>query len=59
MRRPSAHCLADERGQSTIEYVGIVAVVGTVVGLLIAAAPDWGRAIVKAIGSQIDKILGG
>lgn len=51
--------LADPTGQSTIEYVGIIALVGTIVGLLIAAAPEWGRSLVRAIGSQIDKIVGG
>jgi pilus assembly protein Flp/PilA len=50
--------LRSERGQSSVEYLGMVAVVVAVVGVIIAAAPGIGQSIVDAIGDQIDKILG-
>ena len=50
--------LADESGQTSVEYLGAVAVVVAVVGVLLAAAPGIGEQIVDAIKSQIDKILG-
>ena len=59
MHRLPAHRLTQQRGQSSIEYLGIIAVVAAIVGVIIAAAPDFGRDIVNAIGSQIEKVLGG
>jgi Flp pilus assembly pilin Flp len=49
--------IRDERGQSSVEYLGMVAVVVAVVGVIIAAAPGIGHTIVDAISDQIDKIL--
>ncbi len=50
--------LRDQRGQTSVEYLGMIAVVVAIVGVIIAAAPDIGRSIVDAINDQIDKILG-
>ena len=46
--------LADEDGQTAAEYVGILAFVAAVVGVIYAANSDIGGAIVKRITSLIE-----
>ncbi|CAN5657474.1 hypothetical protein BH20ACT23_BH20ACT23_15300 [soil metagenome] len=46
--------LADEDGQTAAEYVGILAFVAAVVGVIFAANSDIGGAIVDRISEIID-----
>jgi Flp pilus assembly pilin Flp len=46
--------VADEDGQTAAEYVGILAFVAAVVGVIYAANSDIGGAIVKRITSLIE-----
>ncbi|MPZ90183.1 MAG: hypothetical protein GEU68_00890 [Actinobacteria bacterium] len=46
--------LADEDGQTAAEYVGILAFVAAVVGVIYAANSDIGGAIVERITSLIE-----
>ncbi|GAA4675725.1 hypothetical protein GCM10023347_32730 [Streptomyces chumphonensis] len=46
----------DDRGQTAIEYLGILAVVAAIIVVLLAT--DFGTAIVNAINAQIDKVTG-
>lgn len=47
----------NERGQGTLEYVGIAIVAAILVGAVVAALGD-GTKIKEAITTQIDKIIG-
>ena len=51
-----ASVLADrpERGQATVEYVGILILVGAVMALVAGLAPDLGPKISKAISGAFD-----
>jgi hypothetical protein len=51
--------LRAERGQSSVEYLGIVVVAATLVLVLIGAANGWGSSITAAIGQRISSIAGG
>ena len=51
--------LADEDGQTAAEYVGILAFVAAVVGLVIAANPGIASAIVTKITTIINGISTG
>ena len=46
--------LADEEGQTAAEYVGILAFVAAVVGVIFAANGEIGRAIVTRITELIE-----
>ena len=48
--------LADEDGQTAAEYVGILAFVAAVVGVIFAANSDIGGAIVDRISSIISSL---
>ncbi|MCZ7433404.1 Flp family type IVb pilin [Streptomyces sp. WMMC1477] len=47
----------DDRGQTAIEYLGILAVVAAIIVVLLAT--DFGSSIVEAINQQIAKVTGG
>jgi hypothetical protein len=49
--------MAEQRGQTAAEYMGILLVVAVIIGALIAADVD-GK-IAKAAGDMVDKIAGG
>ena len=51
--------LREERGQTSIEYLGILVVVVAVLGVIIGAAPSFGDKIVQGINNLIGKVLGG
>jgi Flp pilus assembly pilin Flp len=51
--------LREERGQTSIEYLGILVVVVAVLGVIIAAAPGFGNKITSGINKLIDQVLGG
>ena len=51
--------LDSENGQTAAEYVGILAFVAAVVGVIIAANPSIGAAIVTKITTIISGIGGG
>ncbi len=53
------HRLREERGQTSIEYLGILVVVVAVLGVIIAAAPGFGQKITQGINNLIGKVLGG
>ncbi len=48
----------DEKGQTSIEYLGIVVVVGLILTAILAAAPGWGTTIVGKINAVLSKIGG-
>lgn len=52
-----------QRGQGTVEYVGVVVMVTLLIGAVAIAskawAPDVGNALKKAIGDAIKKASGG
>lgn len=48
--------LRSDRGQSSVEYLGIVVVAATLIGLLITASTDWGNSITQAISAKIKEI---
>jgi Flp pilus assembly pilin Flp len=50
--------LREERGQTSIEYLGILVVVVGVLTVIIAAAPGFGEKITSGINDLIDKVLG-
>ncbi|MBW1597366.1 Flp family type IVb pilin [Streptomyces sp. JJ38] len=47
----------DDRGQTAIEYLGILAVVAAIIVVLLTT--DFGTEIANAIGDQISKVTGG
>ena len=51
--------LAEERGQTAAEYLGIVVVVAAIVGALATMGPDIGDATGGFIQDQIESIGGG
>lgn len=46
----------DDRGQGSVEYVGIILVVVAIIGVVIAAASGLGGTIVTKIKGAIDSI---
>lgn len=46
----------DDRGQGSVEYVGIILVVVAIIAVIIAAASGLGSTIVTKIQSAIDSI---
>ena len=48
----------DERGQGSVEYVGIILVVVAIIGVVIAAASGLGDTIVTKLQDAIDGIGG-
>ena len=57
--------LARERGQGTVEYVGLVLLLGVILAGVVAAAGDFkddnaiAAAVVKKLKAAIDKVGGG
>ncbi len=49
--------LRGERGQTSIEYLGLAAVVVAIIGAILVGAPSIGDAIVDGIKDQIEAIL--
>ena len=58
-RLPKSPPHRDERGQSSIEYVGAILFVCTVLAVLIGFAPDVAGAVGRGIKHAIDQVLGG
>ncbi|GGZ94423.1 Flp family type IVb pilin [Streptomyces echinoruber] len=52
-----ARAARDDRGQTAVEYLGIIAVVVAIV--LAITGTDIGQSIYDAIVNQIDKVTGG
>ena len=48
----------DEEGQTSIEYLGIVVVVGIILAAILAAAPGFASSITSEISEQIKNITG-
>jgi Flp pilus assembly pilin Flp len=48
--------LRDEEGQTSIEYVGIIAVVGLILAALLGAASGWGSSLASKVGNVISSI---
>lgn len=46
----------DDRGQTAVEYLGILAVVAAIIVVLLGT--DFGQTIVDAINEQIEKVTG-
>ena len=55
----ASNALRSERGQGTIEYVGIVIAICAIVVLVIGAASGLGTQIVNAFQNAIQSVLGG
>ena len=51
--------LREERGQTSIEYLGILVVVVGILGVIIGAAPQFGEKITSGIDKLISQVLGG
>lgn len=51
--------LRNEEGQTAAEYVGILAFVAAVVGVVLAANTEIGEAIVGGIRNAISSVTGG
>lgn len=49
----------DERGQGSVEYLGVILVVAAIVLVLIGLAAGWGEAIGAKITEAIDSLGGG
>lgn len=49
----------DERGQGSVEYVGVILLVVAIVGVVVAAASDVGGAIVTQLTTAVNNIGGG
>ncbi|GAA1849943.1 hypothetical protein GCM10009751_02750 [Myceligenerans crystallogenes] len=49
----------DERGQGSVEYVGIILVVVAIVGAVVAGATPVGEAIVTQLTNAVNEIGGG
>ena len=47
---------SDDRGQGSVEYVGIILVVVAIIGVVIAAASGLGGAIVTKLTTAINSI---
>ncbi len=47
-----------ERGQSSVEYMGMFLAAAALVGVIIGVAPELGGQIIDAVQKQIDTILG-
>lgn len=47
----------DDRGQTAVEYLGILAVVAAIIVVLLGT--DFGTEIANAIGDQIENVTGG
>ena len=58
LRHPRLPALREERGQTAVEYLGMLLAVAAILGVVIGAAPELGGQIVDAIQKQIDIILG-
>jgi Flp pilus assembly pilin Flp len=46
----------DEEGQTSIEYVGIIAVVALLLAGLLAGATGWGQNLATKVGSVVTKV---
>ncbi|MFI9305416.1 Flp family type IVb pilin [Streptomyces triculaminicus] len=55
-RRVSRELRADDRGQTSVEYLGIIAVVVAII--LVLTTTDFGTMIATAITNQIQRITG-
>jgi len=47
----------EERGQDTIEYIGVLAVVAVVIGVLLAVVPNLSTTISQGASSLINKVF--
>ena len=47
-----------EEGQNSIEYAGMIAVAGIIIGIIVGAASGWGGELVAKISAAIAKIAG-
>ncbi len=47
-----------EEGQNSIEYAGMIAVAGIIIGVIVGAASGWGDALVAKISDVISNIGG-
>ncbi|MBB4891589.1 pilus assembly protein Flp/PilA [Streptomyces olivoverticillatus] len=56
MRTLGKRLRADDRGQTSVEYLGIIAVVVAII--LVLTTTDFGTMIATAITNQIQKITG-
>lgn len=59
------HRATSERGQATVEYVGLVVVLGTGIGMIVAGLDSLGfvtkvgSKLIKGITGALDKIMPG
>jgi hypothetical protein len=49
--------LRDERGQSIVEWLGVMGVLLVLTALVFAVKPSYGEQLRCAVGAQIDRIL--
>ena len=49
--------LREERGQTSIEYLGVAVVIVALIAAVAAGAPETGKNIVNGINKQISDIL--
>lgn len=60
-----AHRVRHERGQATVEYVGLVVVLGTGIGMIVAGLDSLGfvtkvgSKLIKGLTGALDKIMPG
>jgi Flp pilus assembly pilin Flp len=47
----------DERGQGSVEYIGIILVVVAIVGAVIAGAGPIGQAIITKLTAAVNKLV--
>lgn len=65
LRHRATMATASERGQATVEYVGLVVVLGTGIGMIVAGLDSLGfvtkvgAKLVKGITGALDKIMPG
>lgn len=65
MAADHAHRATSERGQATVEYVGLVVVLGTGIGMIVAGLDTLGfvakvgSKLIKGITGALDKIMPG
>jgi hypothetical protein len=55
--RRIADRIADERGQDTIEYLGVLLVVAALIGLVMGVVPSFRQTIINGANSVIDSVF--
>jgi Flp pilus assembly pilin Flp len=53
----AARLVSDERGQDAIEYVGVLAIVAVIIGVVIAVASGLNHPITSGVSKEISKIF--